>query len=298
MSLKLAKTVDVPYLLPPRVLMLPGRGEILVRHQQHPDGSRPTLLLLHGWTASADTQFFTAYEDLARDYSVIAVDHRGHGRGLRPNRPFSLEDCADDAADVARTLGADRVITVGYSMGGPISSLLWQRHPTLVQGMVFQATAMEWNATRSERTRWKVGRVLGPVFRRLSTPRTLKFAIHRVVPRGHEMHRYAPWLIGEIRRNDPWMVSEAGRSLSRYDGRQIAASIAVPVSVVLTTRDRLVPPHKQRALAEAARGHVVELDGDHFVSLAQPREYSEATRRAVDHVAGRADDRRGVRETR
>lgn len=287
MSLKIASTIDIPYLPPARIITLPGRGEMFVRQHTHDDPSRPTLLLLHGWTASADTQFFTAYEALVREYSVIAVDHRGHGRGLRPNRPFSLEDCADDAADVVRALGADSVITVGYSMGGPVSTLLWNRHPDLVQGMVFQATAMEWNATRSERTRWMVGHVLGPLFRRLTTPRTLRYAISRVVPRGHELRRHVPWLIGEIRRNDAWMISEAGRALSRYDARGIVPRIDIPTAMVLTTRDRLVPPAKQRSLAGAARAHVVELDGDHFVTLEQPHEYSDATRRAVDLVAAR-----------
>ena len=287
MSVKITRTVDLPHLPPGRIITLPGRGEIFVRHHEHHDPSRPTLLLLHGWTASADTQFFTAYEALASDYSFIAVDHRGHGRGLRPNRPFSLEECADDAAEVARTLGAHSVITVGYSMGGPISTLVCHRHPDLVAGMVFQATAMEWNARRSERMRWTMGRVLGPVFRGLTTPRTLRIAISRVIPRGHELHRFAPWIIGEIRRNDRWMVSEAGRALSRYDARAIVPRITVPTSVVLTLRDRLVAPTKQRALAEASRAHVVELDGDHFVTLEQPREYADVTRRAVDHVAGR-----------
>lgn len=287
MPVRITRTVDLPHLPPGRIITLPGRGEIFVRHHEHADPSRPTLLLLHGWTASADTQFFTAYETLARDYSFIAVDHRGHGRGLRPNRPFSLEECADDAAEVARTLGARSVITVGYSMGGPISTLVWHRHPDLVAGMVFQATAMEWNATRSERMRWMMGRVLGPLFRGLTTPRTLRIAITRVVPRGHELHRFVPWIVGEIRRNDRWMVSEAGRALSRYDARSMVPRISVPTSVVLTLGDRLVAPTKQRALADASGAYVVELDGDHFVTLEQPREYADVTRRAVDHVASR-----------
>lgn len=287
----MARTLDLPPLPAGRIITLPGRGETFVRHHVHADESRPTLLLLHGWTASADTQFFTAYEALARDYSFIAVDHRGHGRGLRPNRPFSLEECADDAAEVARTLGAREVITVGYSMGGPISTLVWKRHPDLVAGMVFQATAMEWNGTRGERARWKAGRLFGPFVRALTTPRTLRYAITRVVPKGHELHRYVPWMIGEIRRNDRWMVSEAGRALSRYDARDIVPGIGVPTSLVLTLRDRLVPPAKQRALADAASAHVVELDGDHFVTLEQPREYADVMLRAVDHVAARLADR-------
>jgi pimeloyl-ACP methyl ester carboxylesterase len=194
--------------LPGRIVHLPGRGEIFVRHHIHRNPEAPTLLLLHGWTASSDLQFFTAYEELAQHYSVIGVDHRGHGRGLRPNRPFALEDCADDAADVVRALGIGSVTLVGYSMGGPISLLLWKRHPELVDAMVLQATALEWNGTRSERNRWRVGHALGPVIRRVSTPRMIRFGLRKAIPRGHELSRFIPWIVGEVRRNDQWMVCQ------------------------------------------------------------------------------------------
>ena len=285
--MRIASAVEIPPLLPGRIVHLPGRGEIFVRQHIHRDPAAPTVLLLHGWTASSDLQFFTAYEELARDFSVVGVDHRGHGRGLRPNRPFTLEDCADDAADVVRALGIASVTTVGYSMGGPISLLVWLRHPELVDAMVLQATALEWNGTRGERARWRVGRVVGPVIRQVSTPRIMRFGLRRAIPRGHELSRFVPWIVGEIRRNDQWMVSEAGRAISRFDARPFAGDIDVPTAFVLTTRDRLVPPRKQKALADAVRASVVQLDGDHLAPMQMPREFSAATRRAVGLVTGR-----------
>lgn len=279
--------MEMPNLLPGRIVHLPGRGEIFVRHHMHHDPTAPTVLLLHGWTASSDLQFFTAYEDLSRDFSVVGVDHRGHGRGLRPHTPFSLEDCADDAADVVRALGISSVTTVGYSMGGPISLLVWKRHPELVDAMVLQATALEWSGTRGERNRWRVGRVVGPVIRQISTPRIMRFGLRRAIPRGHELSRFVPWIVGEIRRNDQWMVSEAGRAISRFDARPFAGDVDVPTAFVLTTRDRLVPPRKQQALAEAVKATVVPLEGDHLAPMQMPREFSAATRRAVGLVTGR-----------
>jgi len=62
-------------------------------------------------------------------------------------------------------------------------------------------------------------------------------------------------------------------------------TLGIPVSVVLTTKDQLVAPRKQRALAEASRAHVVPLDGDHFVNVGKPDEFSAATLRAVRWVA-------------
>lgn len=290
--------VDVPHLLPGRIVDLPGRGEMFVRHHVHADASRPTVLLLHGWTASADTQFFPAYPALAEHYSVLAVDHRGHGRGLRPSTPFSLEDCADDAAEVVRALGLASVVTVGYSMGGPVSMLLWQRHGDLVDAMVFEATAMEWRARLRERVRWMVGRIVSPITRVATTPRTLRILLERFVPRGHELHRHLPWLVGEIRRNDPWMVAEAGRAISRFDGRGVAKGIDVPTVVVVTTGDRLVRPRKQRALADAVRGEILELDADHLAPLQQPREFAEVTLRAVDRAVASRGTRPASRAPR
>ena len=281
----------IPWLPPARLVTLPDRGEIFIRHHQHANPNAPTLLLLHGWTASSDTQFFTAYEELAKDYSFIGIDHRGHGRGLRPNRTFSLEECADDAAAVVRflapDLGIDKVVTVGYSMGGPISLHLAHRHPDLVAGMVLQATAMEWRATRRDRLTWLFQSAVSPLLRNVTTPRVLNVALNRTMHPDSHVTKYIPWLIGEIRRNDGWIVSRAGRALAAYDSRDWAGTLGVPAAYLLTTKDQLVTVPRQRELATAMQADVIEIDGDHFVTLGKPAEYSAATAEAVRRVVGR-----------
>jgi pimeloyl-ACP methyl ester carboxylesterase len=291
MSLKNSESMDIPFLLPGRIVSVPGRGEMFVRHFHHSNPTAPTVLLVHGWTASCDVQFFTAYEALSHEYSIIGVDHCGHGRGVRPNVPFSLEECADDAAAVVRALSVTKVITVGYSMGGPISILIQHRHPELVAGMVFQATAREFNSTRAERNRWRVLTVFGPLFRLVSTPRLTRTVLHRLLGRGHEIRRYVPWIIGETGRNDVRMVNQAGRALSRFVAPQIVNSFDVPTSCVITTRDRGVLPELQYALAKAYGSEMVELQGDHSVTLQQPHEYATATCRAVNLVVAAIQQR-------
>ena len=280
-------TGPIPWLPPAKVVTLPDRGEVFVRHHQHANPSAPTLLLLHGWTASSDTQFFTAYEELAKDYSFIGIDHRGHGRGLRPNRTFSLEECADVAAALVRWLEIDKVITVGYSMGGPISLHLAHRHPDLVAGMVLQATAMEWRATRRDRLTWLFQSAVSPLLRNVTTPRVLNVALNRTMHPDSHVTKYIPWMIGEIRRNDGWIVSRAGRALATYDARDWAGTLGLPAAYLLTTKDQLVTVPRQRELAAAMKADVVEIDGDHFVTLGKPAEYSAATAEAVRRVLGR-----------
>src|SRR4029079_12078027 len=113
--------IPPPYLPPARVSLLPGRGEVFYRHHEGGQPGEPTVVLLHGWTATADLQWFTAYEELGARYSYVAIDHRGHGRGLRSLQKFRLEDAADDAAALCELLGLKDVILAGYPMGGPIA---------------------------------------------------------------------------------------------------------------------------------------------------------------------------------
>ena len=280
-----AASIVLPWLPEGRTVLLPRRGEIFARVHHHPDSTAPTLLLLHGWTASADLQFFTAYEALGAHYSFVAVDHCGHGRGLRTAGKFELEDAADDAAALVRVLGLGPVITVGYSMGGPISLLLAHRHPDVVRAIAVQATALEWNASRLERIRWRAVRLVGPLMRSWAYPQWLRFGIGRLLGVGHELDAYIPWLEAETRRGDPLAIVQAGRALSRYDARPWASSLGKPAASLVTTKDRLVLPRKQYELARALDAHVVEVEGDHLVPWEQPAAFSAATLAVVDHLA-------------
>src|ERR1700760_4110623 len=93
-------------MLPARTVIVPGRGEFFLRDSGETDPARPTVMLLHGWMVTADLNWHGAYGALVNaGYRVLAVDHRGHGRGLRAMAPFRLTDCAADAAAVLRRLG-------------------------------------------------------------------------------------------------------------------------------------------------------------------------------------------------
>jgi pimeloyl-ACP methyl ester carboxylesterase len=276
-----------PWLPPGEVVSVPDRGEVFVRYHRHPDPAAPVVLLLHGWTASADTQFLDAYERLAEAYSIVGVDHHGHGRGRRGHDPFDLGLVADDAADVVRSLGIDAVTAVGYSMGGPISMYLARRHPDLVRALVLQATALEWRSGRFERFRWRFVPLLAPVTRAWWYARNVGRGLRVVARHNEAISVWLPWLSSEILRNDPITVVSAGKALSHHDATDWAGSLNVPAASVITTHDRLVPPRKQRALASAVGATVFELPSGHLGALSHPSEFAEATRAAVDSVTRR-----------
>ena len=112
-------------------MTLGDRGTTWVREAGQRSPDRPTLVLLHGWTATAALNFVHVFEPLASEFHVVAMDHRGHGRGIRPSlRGFRLQDCADDVAALADALELEQFIPVGYSMGGPVAPVSYT-HLTL-----------------------------------------------------------------------------------------------------------------------------------------------------------------------
>ena len=276
--------LKLPRLPEGRLVRIDGRGEFFVRVHRHADPDAPVVLLLHGWTASSDLQFFAAYERLAARFSFVGIDHRGHGRGLRSPDPFTLEDAADDAAAVVRALGLPTVIAVGYSMGGPVSLHLCRRHPELVTGLVAQATALEWSGTRRERALWRVFPVAGSWLRSRGYRWYLRRAVSKLIGAGN-LEPYVPWLVSEMSRNDAFAMVETGRALSRYDATSWASSLNVPAASLITTRDHLVPPRKQRALARALQATVRELPADHLAPLTDPEPFADLTAELIDVVA-------------
>ena len=118
---------------------IPGHGQTLIRDHVGPEGA-PALVLLHGLGATGALNWGRCFAGLEQHFRVLSLDHRGHGHGLRTRR-FRLAQCADDAAAAAEILGVKQFTAVGYSMGGPVASLTWRRHPEQVSGLVLCATA-------------------------------------------------------------------------------------------------------------------------------------------------------------
>ena len=259
-----------PIEMPPaRTLRIADRGELFMRDT---GGGGPVVLLLHGWLASADLNWLGAYGALTEaGYRVLAIDHRGHGRGIRSLAPFRLADCAGDAAAALRTLEAAPAIVVGYSMGGAIAQLIARDHPDVLAGLVLSGTAQHWKdreAQRMFRQMAAFGLVLS-----LAPEATWRWGFRRV---GLRPSAQTVWVQSELMRHSSRDVAEAGRELGRFDSRPWLRPPAVPTAVVLTSRDQAVAPRKQRELAAAVRARVFEASIDHLQIITRARHYTPA----------------------
>lgn len=256
-----------------RYVDLPGRGRTFIRELDGPPGA-PTVLLLHGWTATSDLNWFACYDALAGHYRVVAPDHRGHGRGLRSDDPFRLADCADDVAALIDALGLDDVIAVGYSMGGPIAQLLWQRHRSTVAGLVLCATGCTFGGTAREALLYRLADSTAALAELVPLAPVTRAAVG-ALGRWRALRGRAWWGFAEVAGHDWAQILEAGRELGRFDSRTWIGDVDVPTAVVVTEHDDVVPTFRQHELARrlddvtvhrVAGGHsVVTLDPGHFL---------------------------------
>jgi pimeloyl-ACP methyl ester carboxylesterase len=272
---------DPPVPLPPaRTVQVAGRGEFFLRDTRT-DG--PPVMLLHGWIASADLNWAAAYDDLIKaGYRVIAIDHRGHGRGLRSLAPFRLEDCAADAAAVLRELHTGPATIVGYSMGGAIAQLVAHQHPDVTSGLVLSGTAQHWQDPQSRRA-WRAMGALGLILQ-VAPRASLRGGLKQV---GIAAGPRTAWLTAELTRHSARDIAEAGRELGRFDSRPWLASVRAPAAVVVTARDTAVSPRKQHELARACNATVLEVPLDHLELTTRADQYNPTLIEAIGAVRSR-----------
>lgn len=250
-----------------RMVELPGRGETFVVDIPGPRPDAPTVLLLHGLATGAYLTWFPSMEALARHYRVVAFDQRWHGRGIASDH-FHLEDCADDAAVLLDVLGLPQATVVGYSMGGALAQVFWNRHPDRVRALVLCSTAMTWYGNRAERLFFATLAAANHWWTQHARARVREWREQlpplAPVPRAPSMEVLRAWARAELRATSPWTLPVALAELASYDSSGWMPGVSVPTAVVVTARDRAIPTSRQRMLAETIPGAVVsEHPGGH-----------------------------------
>jgi 3-oxoadipate enol-lactonase len=99
------------------------------------EGSGPAVVLSHALGTDL-TMWDEVAAQLAQRFTVLRYDHRGHGRSPAVPGRCTMEDLAEDAAELIREELGGPVHFVGISMGGMVGQQLAASHPELVGSMV------------------------------------------------------------------------------------------------------------------------------------------------------------------
>jgi 3-oxoadipate enol-lactonase len=103
-------------------------------------GSGPTTIMyLHGWAGSGEHFDEVIGELDLNALRVITMDFRGHGDSDKAEKPYTLDQIADDVWNVADAADASNVVLVGFSMSGKFAQYVALRRLQRVSGLVLVA---------------------------------------------------------------------------------------------------------------------------------------------------------------
>jgi len=264
-----------------RLVELPGRGVTRVWECAGPRDA-PTLMLIHGVTVTAELNWARVFAPLSRHFRVVAMDLRGHGDGIGAGVRFRLEDCADDVAALAEVLAIGSFVAVGYSMGGMVAQLVCRRHAPMVSGLVLCATARNVLGSPAEKLAALALPATAAAFWWNPLLQPVSAEILGMTLLGPvDDPATARWARAQLRRTPLGTALAAVQAVCEFTSHSWISQVDVPTAVVVTTRDRVVPPGRQRKLAEAIPGASIhEVDGDHAVCITVPQVFAQVLLRA------------------
>jgi 3-oxoadipate enol-lactonase len=269
--------------------------------------------------ATAALNWYGSLDFLGHSFHAVAPDLRGHGREGCGAPRFTVEGCADDLAALIDELSLAPAIVVGYSMGGAIAQVLARRHRQVVRGLVLCATAASfarrvklrpavrvagrlggmaarrWPGTAHRFLTWRIDRHDKKVERerqegnsrgRDQGPRVLDAAGEGIGADQVAVQSPFEWALAERSLSDLAAFIEAGAALNAYDSSRWLPQLDVPSAVLITTRDTVVAPWRQEAMADLIPGSRRYLvDAGHDAVVAQPDAFLPVLRDACRELS-------------
>jgi len=103
----------------------------------------PAVVLLHGFSGSAEDWSDLVPRLRDRGRAVVAVDLLGHGRSETSEDParYTMEETVIDLDLIRDELGIDQADWVGYSMGGRVALHYALAHPLRVRSLVLESAS-------------------------------------------------------------------------------------------------------------------------------------------------------------
>ena len=216
-------------------------------------GSGPPLILLHG-NGEEGSYFSHQMEDFSREYTVYAVDTRGHGRSPRGTAPFTLSRFAEDLRDFLDARGIPKADILGFSDGGNIALLFALRWPERVGRLILNGANLDPSGVRRGA---QLPIELGWRFcRRFRSPAA----------------RARAELLG-------LMVTQP-----HIDPRELS-KLPMPVLVIAGTRDVIREDHTRLIAASIPAGRLALLPGGHFLANRSPDAFDRAVREFLRETA-------------
>lgn len=108
-----------------------------IRFEEFGHGSEEALVFIHGWACDSSIWNFQVNEFSARQ-RVITIDLPGHGKSKIPSSSlkYSVDEFTEAINSVFETLGLQKAVLVGHSLGGVVVRHYYRKFPERVMGLI------------------------------------------------------------------------------------------------------------------------------------------------------------------
>jgi 2-succinyl-6-hydroxy-2,4-cyclohexadiene-1-carboxylate synthase len=243
------------------------------------EGTGIPVLMVHGFTGTAEGWGEGILEGLAHQRQVLAVDLPGHGEssGDRDPERFTMDRVVADLVAVLDDRGIEKADWVGYSMGGRISVAAAVTHPERIHRLVLESASP---GLRAEDARARRRRQDDLLARRIEAQGIEAFVDYWMAqPLFSTQLRLPPAVLGDSRRrrlrNDPTALAHVLRGMgtgSQPSYWDRLAGVAIPTLLLTGELDARYTriASEMAALLQKAR-HVIVPDAGHTIHLELPR---------------------------
>lgn len=259
---------------------------------------RPAMLMIHGLAGTARNFTMRLTELLDDAHEIHVVDRPGAGYSDDIGPKGSLAAQAGLVVRLIETLGLDRPLLVGHSLGGALSLQVALDHPGAIRGAALIAPAT--HTLRSpEDAPWQRA-LLAPTPLGWLWTQTLAAPMSAPLSPFVTKHIFSPepwplsvgWKGGGFLALRPRSIAAAGRDLRAALDELPAlsrryAELSVPIHVLGAESDALVAPAQHATLLARASGMVrlTLVPGGHMLPITQPRLVAAWLRDVADDVA-------------
>ena len=203
------------------------------------------LILLHG--NGENNEYFKHQIDyFAKDYRVIALDTRGHGKTARGKADFTLAQFAEDLRRFLDSMKIEKAIILGFSDGGNIALLFTLKYPSYVKSLIVDGANLYPAGVKvMAQIPIRIGYELANLFSRISKRALAKAELLRLM--SHEPN-IAP---------------------------EMLEAITAPVLVMAGSRDIIKESHTKEIYQALPNAKLVILNGNHFIASNKYKEFNE-----------------------
>ncbi|MBY0415372.1 MAG: alpha/beta hydrolase [Bdellovibrionales bacterium] len=112
------------------------------------NNGKPVLVMLHGLVSSLDT-FLPVKAELEKNFSVLLVDQRGHGKSKPEGTDYTAIAMARDLKNILDELQITKIMLLGHSMGARTALSFGHLYPEMVEKMILEDMGIHQRQKRS-----------------------------------------------------------------------------------------------------------------------------------------------------